>query len=242
MNNFMEAKAMAKALRLSLAERSIEMSHSACLELVARQLGFSDWNVLSAQIEATKTKLQPLEVPTGWFPVGFTDTGRYRIGLDETAPGCALIECVAGRQTDLGNERFACLMQSIDAQQYRGAKIKLAASLRSEDADCGTIWMRIDGTEQRSLRFDNMMSRHEQGPLNGTMGWRSRSIVLDVPPHAVSIHYGFFLKGYGKVWAKNFTLDMVSEAVLATDIASPRLEPKTFPSGPVNLRFNATVI
>jgi hypothetical protein len=237
MNSFMDSKAMAKALRSSLAERNIELSHSACLELVARQFGFADWNVLSAQIEATKTKLQPLSMPAGWFPTSFTDPKLYRAGLDATMPGCALIESIANRQNDLGNKRFACLMQSIDAQQYLGEKIRLTAALRCEDADCGTIWMRIDGIERPSIRFDNMLSRDEHGPISGTTGWSSRSIVLEVPLQATSIHYGFFLKGYGKLWARSFALEVVPNSVADTDIASPPGEQKTFPIQPSNLDF-----
>jgi uncharacterized glyoxalase superfamily protein PhnB len=39
---------MAKAMRHALAGRGITLSHSACLEIVASQAGFSDWNVLKA--------------------------------------------------------------------------------------------------------------------------------------------------------------------------------------------------
>lgn len=41
-------KSMAKALRKALAEQNLELSHSACLEIVARQLGVSNWNTLKA--------------------------------------------------------------------------------------------------------------------------------------------------------------------------------------------------
>lgn len=48
MSVFARSKSMAKALRKTLAEQHIELSHSACLEIVARQFGFSEWNVLKA--------------------------------------------------------------------------------------------------------------------------------------------------------------------------------------------------
>ncbi|MGI6853913.1 glyoxalase superfamily protein [Mesorhizobium sp. 1B3] len=48
MGTLARSKSMAKALRKALDEQQIELSHSACLEIVARQLGFSDWNVLKA--------------------------------------------------------------------------------------------------------------------------------------------------------------------------------------------------
>jgi glyoxalase superfamily protein/ClpX C4-type zinc finger protein len=45
-----DAKAMAKSLRDSLAARSVLLSHSECLEIVAKQFGFTDWNTLSAKV------------------------------------------------------------------------------------------------------------------------------------------------------------------------------------------------
>jgi hypothetical protein len=47
------AKAMAKSLRDSLVERNVSLSHSACLEIVARQFGFADWNILCAKLPAS---------------------------------------------------------------------------------------------------------------------------------------------------------------------------------------------
>jgi Glyoxalase superfamily protein/ClpX C4-type zinc finger len=46
------AKTMAKSLRDSLVDRNVSLSHSTCLEIVARQFGFADWNTLSAKLPA----------------------------------------------------------------------------------------------------------------------------------------------------------------------------------------------
>ncbi len=43
-------KGMAKALRQALSDRKIELSHSDCLELIAKQFGVKDWNTLSAAV------------------------------------------------------------------------------------------------------------------------------------------------------------------------------------------------
>jgi uncharacterized glyoxalase superfamily protein PhnB len=43
---------MAKALRAELlARKGVELGHSECLEVVARQFGFDNWNILTARIE-----------------------------------------------------------------------------------------------------------------------------------------------------------------------------------------------
>ena len=51
MRTYKDAKAMAKSLRGSLAARGVLLSHSECLEIVAKQSGFADWNTLSAKLD-----------------------------------------------------------------------------------------------------------------------------------------------------------------------------------------------
>ncbi len=49
-------KDQAKRLRTALAEQGVELSHSAALELVARQHGARDWNTLAADVAGTTTE------------------------------------------------------------------------------------------------------------------------------------------------------------------------------------------
>lgn len=55
------AKTMAKSLRDFLVGRNVSLSHGTCLEIVARQFGFADWNTLSAKLPAQGG----LEIPFG---------------------------------------------------------------------------------------------------------------------------------------------------------------------------------
>jgi ATP-dependent Lon protease len=54
MRDFRDAKAMAQTLRESLTTKSVTISHSESLELVAKMLGLSDWNTLSAVLQADR--------------------------------------------------------------------------------------------------------------------------------------------------------------------------------------------
>lgn len=230
MHSFLDSKLMAKALRQALAERGQQISHSDALELVARQYGFANWNMLSARIEAAH--LEPLELPPGWHVAHGTNEGNYRLGIDPKSPGTALIESRPDRDNaiDRAAGETAVLMQSILAEGHRGKRLKLTAELRTEDAETATLWMRVDPAEGRYLRFDNLM-RRPGGPLEGSNGWTERRIVLDVPEAAAAIHYGFFLRGSGKVWARRFQLEAVGEEVATTEPGTRYL------SGPTNLDF-----
>lgn len=230
MHSFLDSKLMAKALRQALAERGHACTHSEALELVARQFGFTNWNMLAARIEAAQ--LAPLELPPGWYIAGHTNEANYRLGLDPKLPGAALIESRPDRDDaiDRAAGETAVLMQSILADPYRGGRLRLSAELRTEDADTATMWMRIDPAEGRYLRFDNLL-RRPGGPLAGSTGWTGRHIVLDVPGNAATIHYGFFLKGTGKAWARRFALEAVGDEVQTTEPGPQYL------SRPTNLDF-----
>jgi hypothetical protein len=52
MRDFHDAKAMAHTLREALKIKSVSLTHSESLELIARVLGFNDWNVLSAKLQS----------------------------------------------------------------------------------------------------------------------------------------------------------------------------------------------
>jgi hypothetical protein len=56
MRTFMDAKAMAKAMRETLAALGNEITHSQALEIVAKQFGEPTWNVLSAKIDKGEGK------------------------------------------------------------------------------------------------------------------------------------------------------------------------------------------
>lgn len=60
MDNMPDVKSMAKSLRSELNARKIEITHSAALEIVARQFGLNDWNTLAAKIspEIAKPNVQ----------------------------------------------------------------------------------------------------------------------------------------------------------------------------------------
>lgn len=59
-------------------------------------------------------------------------------------------------------------------------------------------------------------------------------MVFDIPGEAVSLHYGFFLKGAGKCWWRKFSLDEVDDS-LPTNSRKGQVLPR-----PTNLDFAQT--
>ena len=54
MRDFRDAKAMAQTLREALNAKSVSLTHSESLELIAKILGFHNWNVLAAKIQSER--------------------------------------------------------------------------------------------------------------------------------------------------------------------------------------------
>jgi len=52
-----DAKKAARALRQALSEGGVPISHSHALELISRQLGFSDWNTANAALQQSSVGL-----------------------------------------------------------------------------------------------------------------------------------------------------------------------------------------
>jgi len=214
---FLDAKVMAKVLRLSLAERGLALTHAECLELVARQFGLPNWNVLAARIEQANQSKQELDLPEGWRVATQTVRRFYRLGLDPTMPGELLIESRFGRESGVELEgQFGALMQSLSAESFIGRRVRFSGDLCSEDADAASLWLRVDAAPGQVLRFDNMLDRQLGGLLKGVTKWTRWQVVLDIPEQAMSLHFGVLLQRHGRVWARHLSLDIVDETVPLT--------------------------
>lgn len=205
MHTFMDAKLMAKLLRQALAERNVEVSHSDTLEMVARQFGFANWNILSAKIESAGTATDT--IPEGWSKSG-NKPKAYTISIDPRL-GVAAIESKPGTDADLSDADFCTLLQAVDAAGYRGKRLRLQCELKAVNVSGGvTPWFRIDGP-LGSLRFENLERYQANGPIAQDTDWTMRSITLDVPQEATTLNFGFYLKGSGRGLVRAFKLEEV---------------------------------
>lgn len=145
-------------------------------------------------------------MPTGWFVAG-SNPKAYDMGICEdvchSGTKCAQIRCA-----DTADDGFGTLMQSFDATNYRGKRVRLSAFVRCKNVSRWSgLWMRIDAGSQM-VSFDNMQDR----PICGDQDWQSYDIVLNVPDDSTSISFGILLAGAGHVW-----LDDVQFAVVESD-------------------------
>lgn len=165
-------------------------------------------------------------IPQGWYKNGSApndfDAGS-QAGSRHAGDKNAFIRA---RQDTSG---FGSLMQTINAQAYRGKRVRFSGWLKANEANKAGLWMRVDGSDRKSASFDNMDDR----PVAGTTDWKRYDIVLDVPSDASDIAFGFLLIGKGEVLADDFKIEEVGKDVPVTGSKGGHL-----PDAPVNLDFS----
>ena len=101
---------------------------------------------------------------------------------------------------------FGGVVQSIDAEPYRGRRVRLEAVLRAEVAGPGNegrMWLRVDRPNQTRGFFSNMGDQ----PVRSSE-WAGAEITGPVADDAVVIVFGCFLAGSGTLWTDEFRLSV----------------------------------
>lgn len=162
--------------------------------------------------------------PKGWFMAG-SKPANYQTGVDQAMVENGLPSAFL-KSAIPATGGFGTLMQTINANDYAGKRVRLRARVRSQDvSDWSGVWMRVD-KGSTSVAFDNMQNR----PVKGNQTWKTCDVVLDVPEDATSISFGILLTGTGEVWMNDATFEIVGNEVPTTGLASSQTRP-------VNLKF-----
>ncbi len=105
-----------------------------------------------------------------------------------------------------GPNQFGATAAIVNAEPYRGRRVRLRALIRTDSANVGgATWLRIDGASG-SLKLENNMSRM----LSGTTAWSEQVTTLDVPTSATRIIYGLILSGGGTLHAKDVSIENIA--------------------------------
>jgi RNA polymerase sigma factor (sigma-70 family) len=126
---------------------------------------------------------------------------------------------------------FGTLMQTFSAEHFSERRVRFSGALKCEGVeDRVGLWMRVDGSGNRMLAFDNMAGR----PVGGTTDWEHYEVVLDVSGEALAIALGVLLVGEGEAWISDLNIELVGPEVETTDAGMRR----ALPERPQNLDFS----
>lgn len=214
MRSFLDAKTIAKTLRQELQNRKIELGHSECLEVVARQFGFRDWNTLAAEQagKAIPSGNDLLPLPKGWEAAGRI-TKIYRYGIRSKGGPNGEPAILVGARSEYAEKIspteliFCSIQQRVKATHFRGKRVEFALELCGENvSDRAYPFVSIFDENGRFLRGFDHWSLPRTTRIEGTEGWRPASIVVDVPENAASVEFGITLHGFsGHVRASNLS-------------------------------------
>jgi hypothetical protein len=175
--------------------------------LIGTRSGLSQFAALAALAGISLTA-----EPGGWFRAG-SHPADYEMGTDVNVAH-------TGRSSGyLKNKKpdaqgFGTYMQTFDATEYRGKRLRLSCFVKSEGVESWAgVWMRID-LDRKPAAFDNMQNR----PIKGTQPWTKHEVVLDVDPKATAVAFGILLEGKGTVWLDDLKFETVSDQVPVTDM------------------------
>ena len=164
MRTYQDAKTMAKSLRASLATRGTTLSHGECLEIVAQQFGFAEWNILAAALarldresfdrerDVTGVSLQP-PVPT--------------IRVDSLAEAKPFYIDFLGFSEDWGQEEG-----STYAQVTRSG-VQLHLNSQSRLSGSSGLLVRMDGIDELHAELSAKQGPFAPSPISFTP-WDSR--------------------------------------------------------------------
>lgn len=165
-------------------------------------------------------------VPEGWLLAG-SKPKSYESAVDMQTLHDGHVSAYLKSKEPV-TEGFGTLMQSVDAKNYAGKRIRFSGTVKADGVQSWAgLWMRVDkGSEV--VGFDNMENR----AITGTAEWKKYDVVLEVPPDASGVSFGILLSGQGAVWLNDMKFEVVGTEVPTTGTA-----PKKLPSVPVNLDF-----
>jgi hypothetical protein len=115
--------------------------------------------------------------------------------------------------------KYGTWMRAIDPGAARGRRVRLTATLRTENATRRVdFWARA---QAKGSPGDGSGLAGESRKLPPSSDWIDDSIVLDVPEETASLQYGVGLAGPGKLWLEKVVMEVVSTDVPLTGTSHP---------------------
>jgi hypothetical protein len=149
------------------------------------------------------------QVPPGWFVLEAVKDAGYTAAWqqEECRAGLACASLAAPASPPPGS--FGALMESFDAQAFRGKKVRLSAWIRLDrkaPADHARMLLHVGRPGLQQGFVDNMADR----PIVSEE-WRRYEIQGEVAPDAETIRIGVTLDGLGRVWVSEVEFGLPAE-------------------------------
>jgi hypothetical protein len=172
---------------------------------------------------------------TGWEIQGAA-RDAYAVRRDLAQRGALLLEPVGETHGHYGT-----WMRPIDAAPYRGRRVRISASTRTEGTTRRVdLWARAQAVDSPG---DGMGLGGDWKKLPTDSDWSPRTIVFDVAEEAAWIDYGFGIAGPGRLWFEGAKIEVVGADVATTnDHEGERPVGHDARANPSTIRFRGTAV
>ncbi len=135
-------------------------------------------------------------------------------------------------QTDTPRADLASLIQSVDAEQYRGKRVRFSTYAKTKGVEGWTgTWVRVDSPHSAFRRYEDTHNVN----LQGNSDWTALSIVLDIPDDARTIEFGLSQEGTGTTWFGPVSVETVAPSIRTTFYEGGR----NYATGPLSCQRGA---
>ena len=148
-------------------------------------------------------------IPNGWFLPTYAEKAGYKAEISNEKPFKGKYCLKLSIKENPGSGVYGSVMQSINAENYRGKRIRFRAAVRTElegDSSTTHLWLRTHLSNKQTGFVDLMEDR----PI--VIGdWNFYEITGYIDESAVTINYGLMLKGWGKAWIDAAEFEIIRE-------------------------------
>ena len=148
--------------------------------------------------------------PPGWWFIQHAGPPSFEFAIDDRGSKAGQRSLRIKRT---GTEPFGLVFQFVNADRFRGKRVRLTALLRLDKVEAfgnstlremsgAVLMLRSQGGEGA---LDDMRDR----PLRGTKPWTEARVEIDVPAAANRVEFGALLSGTGTLWTTAFKLEVV---------------------------------
>ncbi|CAN5577697.1 hypothetical protein BH11CYA1_BH11CYA1_38960 [soil metagenome] len=161
----------------------------------------------------------------GWH-LNDSEHDDFIVGLELTSrhagKNCAFIESTA-QDAASDHARNACghLTQNCGiAPEFRNKRIRMKTWVKSAliEPSIGRIELNIIGKWGWYCRWNGTFDNMNDRPILGESEWQQYSLVVDVPEESISMNFGLFLIGVGKMWLDEVSFEIVDNTVPLTGL------------------------
>jgi hypothetical protein len=166
-----------------------------------------------------------------------TDKSRDKVSGWKLTPVCAPTDSFTSTSENpfqgnssglikLGAEKslgaYCIIVQSFDAANFRGKKVRLRSAIKTENKGKGQaqMWFRVDRKTSKGNGltgfFDNMGDR----PVTSDK-WGYYDIEAVVSPDAATLNIGFLIYGSGQTWVDDISFEITSDTKTINEPPSP---------------------